>query len=121
MATNGTTRKASQAKPITLEVGWGVAIILREPVNGGVCYVGEIQAMDDRGLRVRLMDWLIGAAVDMDWWFPWSDIAAMEVADHECSRWDPGRTQIRANHAAGLVTDEKLEAYYADRRAELRG
>ena len=79
--------------------GWGVSIILRQPVNDLVCYVGEVQAVDERGIRITGMDWFVGECVGMDWWFPWSDIAAMEIATDAHSGWDPGRTQKRAIEA----------------------
>lgn len=99
-----------------LEAGWGVAIILRRPINGNACYVGEVQACDDRGIRISAMDWLIGMCVDMDWWFPWTDIAAMEVSTDQHSGWDPGLTQARANRHAGLISEEEFDTYCRNRR-----
>jgi hypothetical protein len=85
-----------------LEQGWGVAIILKQPVNESACYVGEVQAVDDLGIRITAMDWLVEEPVGMDWWFPWSAIAAIEVSTDKHSGWDPASTQTRANRAAGL-------------------
>jgi hypothetical protein len=100
-----------------VEVGWGVAVILRQPVNELACYVGEVQAVDEHGIRIRISatDWLIGEAVGMDWYFPWSDIAAMEIFTDSHSGWDPGITQARANKAAGLMTEEAWADYIRHR------
>ncbi|HEY1444759.1 MAG TPA: hypothetical protein VGF51_07660 [Acidimicrobiales bacterium] len=106
MTTTKPTTKPTENPPI-LQPGWGVAIILRQPVNELACYAGEVQAVDGRGVRISAMDWAIGLCVGMDWWFPWADIAAMEVCTDHHSGWDPGRTQSRANRAAGLSREEE--------------
>lgn len=99
-----------------LEVGWGVAVILRQPVNNLACYVGEVQAVDEHGIRLTLIDWFTGMFASMDWYFPWSDIAAMEISTDQHSGWDPGTTQAKANRAAGLMTEEEWEQYQKNRR-----
>jgi hypothetical protein len=110
-----TTTARNGSKPQILEVGWGVAIILRQPINGLACYVGQVQAVDDRGVRISLMNWLIGECVGFDWLTPWDNIAAMEIATDAHSGWDPGWTQTKANHAAGLMTDEEFAAARRER------
>lgn len=91
---------------------WVVAIALREPVGDLACYVGEVQAIDDRGVRVTLIDWLIGMAVSWDFFVPWSNIAGMQVAtqDHGTDRYNEfGKFQTRCGHQHGLMTDEEFE------------
>jgi hypothetical protein len=105
MITNDTKRTTSAV----IEAGWGVAIILRQPINGLACYVGEVQATDERGLRVTLIDWISGTFTGMDWCFGWADIAAMEVCTDQHSGWDPGKTQAKANYHAGMTTREEYE------------
>jgi hypothetical protein len=80
----------------TFKAGWGVSVILHTPINGLICYCGEIRTVDQIGIRITTMDWIAGLPVGMDWWFPWVGIAAIEVATDAHTGWDPGRTQQRA-------------------------
>ena len=63
----------------TLQVGYAVALTLPEGVAPSRCYVGQIEAIDDRGLRMTLMDWSIGGFTSNDLFVPWSNIESCLV------------------------------------------
>jgi len=84
----------------TFKEGWGVSIVLKSPVQKLLCWVGEIQAVDERGIRITTIDWVTGMMTGMDWWFPWSEIAAIEVATESHPGWDPGLTQRQIQQSA---------------------
>lgn len=63
----------------TIEVGYWVALSLRPGTAPLRCYVGEVQAVDERGIRLTLLDWLIGKAVGNDFFAPWDSITSMLV------------------------------------------
>ncbi|MFN8096222.1 MAG: hypothetical protein U0599_29085 [Vicinamibacteria bacterium] len=91
-------------KPATLhglQVGWHVAVALREPVAGLACYVGEIQTLDEFGLRLTLVDWLTGAFSNWDHLIPWTNVLGAEVCTdkHDLQGWNPGRFQTRHEEA----------------------
>ena len=63
----------------TLQVGYAVALTLPEGIAPSRCYVGQIEAIDDRGLRMTLMDWSIGGFTSNDLFVPWSNIESCLV------------------------------------------
>jgi hypothetical protein len=73
----------------TLQVGHWVALTLAEGAAPLSAYVGQIEAVDDRGVRLTLIDWLTGDAHGYDLFVPWSEIRAALVAtpDHDVSRF----------------------------------
>jgi len=96
-----------QADPELL-AGWVVAVILAQPLAGGMrCYVGEVQRASAQGLRITHIDWLSGEFAGADFWFPWNTIAAIEVYTHEhnLEGVDLGKIQTRHN-GPGLVSRE---------------
>ena len=68
-----------------LQVGYAVALTLPEGVAPLRCYVGQIEAINDRGLRMTLVDWLIGTFTGNDLFVPWSNIESCLVCtdDHD--------------------------------------
>ncbi|MGH7781070.1 MAG: hypothetical protein ACREQR_14730 [Candidatus Binataceae bacterium] len=105
------TRK--QNEPV-LRVGWWVAVTLKAGAAPLRCYAGEIQAIDDRGLRLTLIDWFSGMAASWDLFIPHSSLeSALVCTDQHDSRsfgeaagnWqehmvgDPKETQV-ANGSA---------------------
>ncbi len=76
---------AGSAKRGCLEAGWWVALTLRPGAAPLRCYVGEVQAVDDRGVRITLVDWVTGRAVGNDLFAPWAEISAALVCtpDHD--------------------------------------
>ena len=63
----------------SLEVGQVVALSMRPGAAPLRCYVGEIQAIDERGLRLTLVDWMSGRMVGNDFFAPWSEITSALV------------------------------------------
>jgi hypothetical protein len=64
----------------TLEPGWWVAVAFRDPVAKNRCYVGQVQAIDERGFRITGLDWIVGRAANWDAWIPWSNVLGISIA-----------------------------------------
>ena len=64
----------AEKKDNTLQVGYAVALTAKEGVAPFRCYVGQIEAIDQRGVRLTLMDWFAGAFTGNDLFVPWSNI-----------------------------------------------
>lgn len=77
-----------------LEVGFVVALITDLPTRTK-CYVGEVQAIDDLGVRVTLVDWIIGDFCREDLFVPWVHLigAAVWTEEHSIDRGDLARWQ----------------------------
>jgi hypothetical protein len=67
----------------TLKPGYWVALALTDPVAGSNCYVGQIQAVDARGVRITMLDWIVGTATGFDFYASWSTITGALVATSE--------------------------------------
>lgn len=69
----------------TLEVGYAVALTLKADAAPSRAYVGRIEAIDERGVRLTLVDWLMGMFCGWDLFVPWEQIASALVAtpDHD--------------------------------------
>jgi len=48
----------------TLKLGWWVSRTLHRDIAPLRSYVGQIQQVDERGLRITMINWLDGAASD---------------------------------------------------------
>jgi hypothetical protein len=57
-----------------------VALALHQPVAGLACYVGEVQAVDARGVRITLVDWTTGLFAGLDFFTPWTNVEGALVA-----------------------------------------
>lgn len=68
----------------TLEPGFWIAATLKKDSAPLRVYVGEVQEVDDRGIRITLIDWIIGNASGWDMFIPWTSLEAALVAtpDH---------------------------------------
>jgi hypothetical protein len=68
----------------TLAPGFWVAVTLRPGAAPLRVYVGRVQAVDERGLRLTLVDWSTGGADSWDVYAPWSEVTSMLIAtaDH---------------------------------------
>lgn len=70
-------------KPI-FEPGWYVALNLAPEANDGLrVVVGELQAVDEHGVRITLIDWLVGMPTGTDLYAPWRSILSARIATHE--------------------------------------
>ena len=73
----------------TVKVGYHVAMIVKPDAAPLKCYVGEVQAVDERGVRLTLVDWLIDEAVGYDMFAPWESITSMLICtpEHDLSHF----------------------------------
>lgn len=61
-----------------IEVGFVVALMTDLPTRTK-CYVGEVQAIDDVGVRITLIDWFIGMFTNEDLFVPWPHVIGAAV------------------------------------------
>ena len=102
--------KAKLGKPQTLKPGWLVAVTLKPDTAPLRSYVGKIQAIDAQGIRIALVDWLVGMALGWDLFIPYSNLESALVAteDHDVNAFgEPaGKWQTQMNkqeaEAAGI-------------------
>lgn len=67
----------------TLQVGYIVEVFTpSRPDNGEQGWVGIIEAVDERGIRITLIDWIVGRFCNWDRYFPWRRIDEVRVATH---------------------------------------
>lgn len=67
----------------TLQPGYVAAITLKPDSAPLRSYVGEVQAVDEHGVRLTLVDWLIGTFSGYDLFVPWDALCAALVATDE--------------------------------------
>ena len=74
----------AQGTHTTLAPGFWVAVTLRPGAAPSRVYVGRVQAVDERGMRLTLVDWRTGGADSWDVYAPWSEVTSMLIAtaDH---------------------------------------
>jgi len=73
----------------TIEPGFWVAVTLKKDSAPLRVYVGQVQEVDDSGIRLTLIDWLIGTATGWDLFVPWATLEAALVAtpEHDVERF----------------------------------
>jgi hypothetical protein len=69
-------------KPL-LKVGWWAALNLKPDVAPRRCYVGQIQAISDDGIRITLVDRISGLADGHDLYIPHRNIESALVCTEE--------------------------------------
>ena len=91
--------------------GYWVAIALKEPVGSARCYVGQVEEVAEHGMRITLIDWMIGRAASWDFWVPWANVLACLTAtpQHDVASFGEaaGLFQMRHNGA----TPEEIAEY----------
>jgi len=75
-------KKASTATP-AIETGHMVALALAPDTAPLRSYVGQVIALDERGIRITTMDWSMDSPTGDDFYAPWSSITSMLVATEE--------------------------------------
>jgi hypothetical protein len=66
----------------TLQCGWWVVLTLERDTAPLRSYAGQIKDLDDRGLRVAMIDWSDGSTSNGELFVPWSSImSAMVISD----------------------------------------
>lgn len=83
-----------------IEPGYWVGLALSEAVSGSRYWVGQVQHVDERGVRVTLVDWLTGTASGWDFYAPWSNILGVHIAtpDHDISGFAESAGQFQSRH-----------------------
>jgi hypothetical protein len=86
----------------SLKVGDQVALVLKEERAPQRCYFGVITEMDDRGLRLNLLDCHVGSPLKCSFFAPWDSIASALIAAPEQSResfeLNAAEFQLRSNY-----------------------
>jgi hypothetical protein len=92
----------------TLAPGFWVAITLKPDAAPLRVYVGQIQAVDTHGVRLTLVDWLVGNASSWDFYAPWETItcALLATPDHDLGQFGERAAdwQQRMEEPAGQAT-----------------
>lgn len=80
---------SSEQSASVLEPGHWVALTLKAGAAPLRVYVGEVQAVDGRGVRITLIDWVVGTADSWDFFAPWESVSSALVAtpDHAIGRF----------------------------------
>lgn len=83
----GEALEKAQAAKTLVSVGDYVAVVLTPGIAPLRCYVGQVQAKTEQGIRLTLMDWIVGRADSWDLFCPWSGIqsALIATAEHDLS------------------------------------
>ena len=99
--------------PLCFEPGFQVVLRLRPDTAPQRSYVGEIIATDEHGVRVTLMDWLVGDYVSQDMYVPWANIEMAYVArpEHTLPRGALGRWQEELDPTPEVLVDRLAEAF----------
>ncbi|WP_329054082.1 hypothetical protein OG738_13565 [Amycolatopsis sp. NBC_01488] len=94
-----------------LAPGYWVGIALREPVSGSRYWVGEVQELDDHGLRLTLIDWIVGTATGWDFYVPWDNVLGAHVAtpEHDLRQFGEEAGQFQTRHNEASSTEDKRE------------
>jgi hypothetical protein len=84
-------RPANERNEPTLRPGWFVAVVLKLGTAPRRCYAGQIQAVDDQGLRLTLVDWVVGSATSWDLFIPRASLESALVAasEHDLRQFGP--------------------------------
>jgi len=96
------TKRINQA----IEIGYWMAVTLPKDTAPLRCYVGQVQAVDEHGIRLTLVDWFAGRATGFDLFVPWSNIESALIAtpDHsteyfgqEAEKWQTAMMNDQKN------------------------
>ena len=97
------------AKPTTIRPGYFVAISLMPGTAPANCYIGLVQAADEYGLRINMVEWdneLDGVKkYTEDLFIPWININSMLV----CTEEEPVRRFVKDRAPAWKAQVEAME------------
>jgi len=81
-------------KITTIKPGYIVVLMTNLPTKLKT-YVGEVQEVDDMGVRITLVQWLTGTATGDDLFVTWPNIigAAVATEDHDLSQFNSAKWQ----------------------------
>ena len=110
---NETAKPPHDPHLAALQVGYVVALALQEPCADNRCFVGKIEAVDDRGVRLILVDWITGTMAGNDFFAPWDNIVGALVATpaHDTKLFGQSATgfQERHNHPQAAEEEDSFE------------
>ncbi|GAA1984304.1 hypothetical protein [Amycolatopsis minnesotensis] len=92
-----------------LAAGYWVGLALREPVSGLRYWVGQVQYVDEHGVRLTLIDWLVGTATGWDFYVPWDNVLGAHVGtpEHDLSRFAEEVGKLQDLHTETSSTDHE--------------
>ncbi len=97
-------------KPQVIKPGYYVAISLEPGTAPSSCYIGEVQAVDEYGIRINQVHWDDDLDVVVrhteDFFVPWIGVTSMLV----CTEEQPTRRFIRDKATAWQADIESMEA-----------
>jgi hypothetical protein len=67
----------------SIQPGHLMAAVLKKELATLRCYVGEVQEVDEFGVRITLIDWFTGTFTRNDLFIPWSNLECALVATEE--------------------------------------
>ena len=73
-----------------IEVGYWMAVVVAKDTAPLRCYVGKVQAVDEHGVRLTLIDWITGSATNYDIFVPWKNLESALIATPEHDTSDFG-------------------------------
>jgi hypothetical protein len=94
----------------TIEVGYWLAVTLPADTAPLRSYVGHVQAVDEHGIRLTLVDRVLGTATPYDLFIPWANLASALIATpaqdengfvQEAGKWQEAMTEERQAPRAG--------------------
>jgi hypothetical protein len=112
--------KKSRAKKSTptIEVGYWMAVTLPAGTAPLRSYVGQVQAVDDHGIRLTLVDWVMETATKYDLFVPWANLASALIATpeydetgfvQEARNWQAAMTDARKAPGEGKGEDTRTD------------
>jgi hypothetical protein len=72
-------KKPTSNRQTLLKVGWWVALTLKPDTASLHCFVGQIEAISDDGIRLTLVDWFDGMPTGYDFYVPHRNIESALV------------------------------------------
>lgn len=96
----------SKGNQLALKIGWWAAVTLKPGTAPLRCYVGKIEALDDRGLRLATVDWITGDATNWDLFVPHNNIESALVATDQHHLAAFREPAARWQHAMNRETSE---------------
>ena len=82
-----------------------MGVVFRDQRGVVDAWVGAVQEVDELGLRMTAIDWIVGTFTGMDEWIPWRSIERITVQtpEHKPERgyWERWQERVLARGAAG--------------------
>ena len=73
---------------VTIEAGYWVAVVVTNQAAPLRCYAGQVKAVDEHGIRLRVSNWETSLPSNYDFFIPWKNIESALVATSHDDRED---------------------------------